>query len=127
MTVPNAGHLAPYLAGREIGVENGFPLGITSEAAYADVSMQLPVGAQLTLYSDGVVEARARSGELFGFEQAAELSVQAAEMIAQTAQSFGQEDDITVLTVTLEAPAMAADNSLGAREGLHSDPAWSER
>ena len=56
-----------------------------------------------------MVEARARSGELLGFDQAAALSTQPAEVIAQTAQSFGQDDDITVLTVTLEASALASE------------------
>ena len=114
--VANAGHLAPYLGGQEIAVENGLPLGITAETDYPEVSIQLPVGAQLTLYTDGVVEARARSGELFGFERAAALSTQPAEVIAQTAQSFGQDDDITVLTVTLEASAVASETRPG--------PAW---
>ena len=103
VTVANAGHLAPYLGGQEIAVENGLPLGISAETDYPEVSIQLPADAQLTLYTDGVVEARSRSGELFGFERAAALSTQPAELIAQTAQSFGQDDDITVLTVTLEA------------------------
>jgi hypothetical protein len=48
---------------------------------------------------------------LFGFERAAALSAQPAEVIAQTAQQFGQDDDITVLTVTLEAPGQASENS----------------
>jgi serine phosphatase RsbU (regulator of sigma subunit) len=113
LTVANAGHLAPYLAGREVAVENGLPLGITAETDYPEVSVQLPVGAQLTLYTDGVVEARARSGELFGFDRAAALSIQPAELIAQTAQSFGQDDDITVLTVTSEASAPAPETPLG--------------
>jgi sigma-B regulation protein RsbU (phosphoserine phosphatase) len=111
--VANAGHLAPYLAGQEIAVENGLPLGITGETDYPEVSFQLPVGAQLTLYTDGVVEARARSGELFGFDRAAALSMQPAEVIAQTAQTFGQDDDITVLTVTLEASALASEAQPG--------------
>jgi hypothetical protein len=113
-TVANAGHLAPYLAGQEIVLENGFPLGITAEAGYPEVSIQLPVGAQLTLYTDGVVEARAQSGELLGFDRGAALSMQPAEVIAQTAQSFGQDDDITVLTVTLQASAPAPETPLGA-------------
>ena len=112
--VANAGHLAPYLGGQEIAVENGLPLGITAETDYPEVSVPLPVGAQLTLYTDGVVEARARSGELFGFERAAALSMQPAEVIAQTAQSFGQDDDITVLTVTLQASALAPETPLGS-------------
>ena len=109
VVVANAGHLAPYLAGQEIAVENGLPLGITADTEYPEVSIPFPLGAQLTLYTDGVVEARARSGELLGFDQAAALSTQPAELIAQTAQNFGQDDDITVLTVTLEASVPASE------------------
>jgi serine phosphatase RsbU (regulator of sigma subunit) len=111
--VANAGHLAPYLAGQEIAVENGLPLGISAEAEYPEVSIQLPAGTQLTLYTDGVVEARARSGELFGFDRAAALSMQPAEVIAQTAQSFGQDDDITVLTLSLDASVLERETPLG--------------
>jgi serine phosphatase RsbU (regulator of sigma subunit) len=52
------------------------------------------------LITDGVVEARSKSGELFGFERTAAGS---AESIAEAAQSFGQEDDITVISVTRTA------------------------
>jgi serine phosphatase RsbU (regulator of sigma subunit) len=52
------------------------------------------------LYTDGVVEARSKTGELFGFERTAALSTDSAESIARAAQHFGQEDDITVLTLT---------------------------
>ena len=107
----NAGHLAPYLAGQEIPVENGLPLGITADTEYPEVSVPFPPGAQLTLYTDGVVEARAKSGELLGFEQAAALSTQPAELIAQTAQNFGQDDDITVLTVMLEPSVPSSETS----------------
>jgi Stage II sporulation protein E (SpoIIE) len=100
--VANAGHLAPYLSGQEIKVENGLPLGIAADTEYPEVVVTLPPGQQLTLYTDGVVEARSRSGELLGFEQAATLSTQPADVIAHTAQAFGQEDDITVLTVMRE-------------------------
>jgi serine phosphatase RsbU (regulator of sigma subunit) len=50
--------------------------------------------------SDGVVEARTSAGELFGFDRTRSISTQSAEQIAQAAQAFGQEDDITVLTLT---------------------------
>jgi stage II sporulation SpoE-like protein/7TM protein involved in diverse intracellular signaling len=113
ITVANAGHLAPYLGGQELAIENGLPLGITAETDYPEVSIPLPIEAQLTLYTDGVVEARARSGELLGFERAAALSTRPAESIAQTAQSFGQDDDITVLTITLEASAPASATPSG--------------
>jgi hypothetical protein len=39
-------------------------------------------------------------GQLFGFERTREISGKTAEEIAQAAQQFGQEDDITVLTLT---------------------------
>jgi serine phosphatase RsbU (regulator of sigma subunit) len=61
--------------------------------------LTLCIGETFTFVSDGVVEARDPQGELFGFERTAAISTQAAEEIARTAQQFGQEDDITVLTV----------------------------
>jgi len=101
LTVANAGHIAPYLAGKELPLENGLPLGLSADTSYAEAAFILPAGAQLTLVTDGVVEARNREGELFGFERTASLSMQPAEAIAQAAQAFGQDDDITALTITL--------------------------
>jgi len=49
--------------------------------------------------TDGIVEARGNNGELFGFERTRELAAESAELIAQSAKGFGQEDDITVLTI----------------------------
>jgi serine phosphatase RsbU (regulator of sigma subunit) len=100
ITVANAGHLAPYLQGTEVEVTNGLPLGLTVESAYPEAVVALPENAQLTLLTDGVVEARARTGELFGFDRTATLSTRPAESIAHAAQNFGQEDDITVLTLS---------------------------
>ena len=60
------------------------------------------------LLTDGVVEARNHQGELLGFERARTLSVHSAEKVAQAAQAFGQEDDITVLTLGLAPQAVLA-------------------
>jgi serine phosphatase RsbU (regulator of sigma subunit) len=49
--------------------------------------------------SDGVVEARTSKGELLGFERLKALTLKPARQIAEAAQLFGQEDDITVLTL----------------------------
>jgi Stage II sporulation protein E (SpoIIE) len=97
MTVANAGHLAPYLSGRELTVEGGLPLGIAVEATYCESEVQLEPGDSLTFLSDGVVEARNGEGELFGFERTRDISESSVEEIAGAAQAFGQEDDITVL------------------------------
>jgi serine phosphatase RsbU (regulator of sigma subunit) len=54
------------------------------------------------------VEARKSTGELFGFDRVHNLSNQSAFYIADAAKEFGQEDDITVLTVRRLAVAAAA-------------------
>lgn len=102
LIVANAGHLAPYIDGKEIALENGLPLGISPESVYAECTFRLESGARLTMLTDGVIEARDASGELFGFERTAASATEPAERIVQAAQAFGQEDDITVLTVGFE-------------------------
>jgi hypothetical protein len=104
-TVANAGHLAPWLSanhqeGRELPVENGLPLGLSADAFYAESAFQLAPDDQITLMTDGVVEARTPSGDLFGFDRAAAIAHHPAESIVSAAQSFGQDDDITVLTLS---------------------------
>ena len=100
LTVANAGHLAPYKNGKELKVENGLPLGLDAAAVYTETTYELAENERLTLVTDGVVEARGKTGELFGFDRAAALSTEAAEDIAHAAETFGQDDDITVLTLT---------------------------
>lgn len=103
LTAANAGHISPYANGKELEVENGLPLGITSAAAYGNSTLRLEARTSLTLLSDGVVEAQNAKGELFGFERTAAASNEPAEKLAQAAQTFGQSDDITVLSLALVA------------------------
>lgn len=110
LTIANAGHLSPYLNGAELACENGLPLGLAAETNYAETRHQLASVEQLTLLTDGVVEARGAGGELFGFERTAVISQEPAPQIAQAAQAFGQEDDITVVAIRrtdLLEPALA--------------------
>lgn len=106
-SMANAGHCQPYLDGREIELPTGLPLGIVEEAGYAERQVDVPRGQQLTLLSDGVVEARNHHGELYGFDRLNQLMEgrPSAEHVADTAVRFGQDDDITVLTVTRLATA----------------------
>jgi len=97
----NAGHIAPYLAGRELESIPALPLGLVPDQHYPLVQGQLAHGERIVLISDGVPEARSQSGELFGFEQLPELTLKSAHEIAHAAQSYGQEDDITVLSLAL--------------------------
>jgi serine phosphatase RsbU (regulator of sigma subunit) len=103
LTIANAGHLPPYLNGEELAVAHGLPLGIVDENEYPEKTWLLGASDRLTFVSDGVVEARDASGLLYGFERTRSISRQPASTIARTAQQFGREDDITVLSVTREA------------------------
>lgn len=100
LTVSNAGHLHPYWNGEEVEVDSGFPLGVTADARYEEQRVRLAPGDAFTLLSDGVVEARNASGELFGFERTQAMSQSSPEEIAEAAQGFGQEDDITVVRLS---------------------------
>lgn len=104
LTIANAGHISPYRNGEEVSIHNGLPLGISPDITYSETNLHLAPGDQLTFLSDGVVEAQSAGGELFGFDRTAQISTLSAEAIAAAAQQFGQEDDITVLTLTF-APA----------------------
>jgi phosphoserine phosphatase RsbU/P len=99
MSVANAGNPAPYLNGTEMVVESGLPLGILLEMEYVQSCYQLVPGGRITFLSDGVVEATNQKRELFGFERTEAISHLAAQAIAETAQKFGQSDDISVLCV----------------------------
>jgi hypothetical protein len=113
LILANAGHLAPYLNGEELGVPGALPIGIAPGLRYEPTTVRLAPGDRLTFLSDGVVEAQSRTGELFGFERTRALSAEPAARIAQAARAFGQIDDITVVTVEFSgaatpAPAAAA-------------------
>lgn len=115
-TLANAGHLPPYLNAKELQLAPALPLGILPEAQFETDSIALQPGDTLTLYTDGLLEARNSAGDLFGFERIAALlqSEMNADGIADAAQRFGQEDDITVLTVTV----LAAPVDSAGRESL---------
>jgi hypothetical protein len=105
LTVANGGHIAPYIDGRELPLESGLPLGIYADTIYAESTFRLSPERQLTLLTDGVIEARDEAGALFGFDRTAAMSSQSADQIANAAELFGQDDDITVLTVQRMVPA----------------------
>jgi hypothetical protein len=108
--VANAGHLPPYVNGDELQVPNALPLGLLAEAEYELRRFRMAPADRLTLYTDGLLEARNSAGELFGFSRIADLLGQAANArdIADVAQQFGQEDDITVLTLRMEPATVPA-------------------
>ena len=67
--------------------------------ADADYPETIVRGASFTFISDDVVEAENLRRELFGFDRTREISGESAQEIAEAAKAWGQNDDITVVTV----------------------------
>jgi len=97
----SAGHLPPYRNTEELPVQPALPLGLLPDTEYESTTLKLAAGDVITLYTDGIVEAQKSGGKLFGFAALAHLlaSRPNAAAIADAAQTFGQEDDITVLSL----------------------------
>jgi hypothetical protein len=100
-TLANAGHLPPYLNGREMQMEGSLPLGVIAEPEFPVMHFKLKTGDTLMLMSDGIAEAQDEHGHLFGFERIDQMlrEPMTASSLAAAAQSFGQEDDILVLRI----------------------------
>ena len=100
-TVASAGHPAPLLNDKEIELPGAMPLGLLATADYEEQAVQLRQGDRLALYTDGLLEARGPEGEIYGFERLYTLFATnpSAARATEEAIAFGQEDDITVLTL----------------------------
>ncbi len=102
VTLANAGHLPPYLNGEPVAMEGALPLGMIEGAECSVMRFALQEKDKLVLISDGIIEAMDADGRLFGFERMGELlgSTVSATEVADAAERFGQEDDISVISVT---------------------------
>jgi hypothetical protein len=97
----NAGHLPPYLNGQPLEIEGSLPLGMIEDAEFSLLQFNFNEGDHLILMSDGIAEATDLHGNLFGFERVLDLvrNSTSAAAIATAAQNFGQEDDISVISI----------------------------
>ena len=91
-------------------LESGLPLGVVADCPYIETSAMVGCGEQVTFVSDGVVEAANEHGELFGFDRTREISGQSAQEIADAAKAWGQNDDITVVTVRRNTCSIGASS-----------------
>jgi PAS domain S-box-containing protein len=111
----NAGHDLPYLR-QGTDVEElrarGMPLGLMPGIGYEQKELVLEAGNSVFFYSDGLVEAHDREGEMFGFPRLRRLiaanSVGSGEELVNflleelysfAGQGWEQEDDITLTTL----------------------------
>ena len=116
LTFANAGHLPPYLNGQEYPLDSSLPLGLLPYSNYTEEKLQLKPGDQLAVYTDGLLEATSPTGELFGFDRMKALFANqpTAKEAMKAAIDFGQEDDITVLTITRLSAGEESTTSLAA-------------
>ena len=98
----HAGHISPYIGGQEFALAGSVPLGIVPGMEYEQEPLRVLEGETLTLLTDGVPEAQNGKRDLFGFARLAALLAThpTAEKVVEAACTFGQQDDITVLTLT---------------------------
>lgn len=104
-TLANAGHIPPYVNGTPLDMEGAFPLGMIDAAEFSVMHFQLHPSDKLVLISDGILEATDPHGQLFGFDRVQQhlrdnISPSA---LADAAQRFGQQDDISLVAVTCAA------------------------
>jgi sigma-B regulation protein RsbU (phosphoserine phosphatase) len=74
--ISNGGHCPPVVL-RQQGLEavpaTGLPLGLFCDGQYSSSCLKLRPGDSLVLYTDGITEARDRSGAEYGWERLADL------------------------------------------------------
>ena len=101
-TMASAGHPAPFLNQHQLLLPGALPLGVVPIVHYKEETVTLREGDQFSLYTDGLLEARNPSGEIFSFARLDALfsSRPNAAEATEAAVNFGQDDDITVLTLT---------------------------
>jgi hypothetical protein len=113
-TMASAGHPAPFLNQHELDLPGALPLGVMADTVYKEATFNLGEGDHFALYTDGLLEARSPSGEIFSFARLDALfsSRPNADQATQAAVDFGQDDDITVLTLTRLATGQRASTAL---------------
>jgi predicted ester cyclase len=118
LSYANAGHDLPYLwHGGDAGElrARGMPLGLMPGMSYEEKKIDLDVGEGVFFYSDGLVEAHAPKGEMFGFPRLRRLIAHHSEeerslgeflleeLYSFVGEGWEQEDDITLLTLKRSA------------------------
>ena len=119
-TIASAGHPGPFVNGREVSLPGALPLGLAPATTYEEFQFFLRVNDHLSLFTDGLLEARSPSGELFSFERLKTLfsTKPTATEATEAAVNFGQDDDITVVTLTRLDSGKESTSTFTVRPGM---------
>jgi phosphoserine phosphatase RsbU/P len=119
LTMANSGLPRPlYVRGGKIEVieATGLPLGLFDEAEYDEFKFRMKPGDMFVMFSDGILDARNRKGELFGRDRVEEIVAGCAHKSADCVvnslfeavveHSAGVEtfDDQTVVAIRVRTP-----------------------
>ena len=124
----NAGHNSPLIGQnknfRYLKCSSGFVLGALKEAYIKDEETKLEAGDILTLYTDGVTEARNDKGEFYGKERLLslfnkkdyssiiELRHSLKDDIAKFVNGAEQSDDLTYMTILFKGDEIDVDEEI---------------
>jgi len=116
--VANAGHLSPVYSD-ELGTLSlqdnsikGPPLGIMPDINYEHKTFEIESGSSLCLYTDGVIEAKNESGQLFGIKRLLQtigaqpndpktIVTNITRSVDRFTTTEGRSDDLTLLTFSV--------------------------
>jgi phosphoserine phosphatase RsbU/P len=116
LTIANSGLPRPlYVHGDKIEVieATGLPLGLFDEAEYDEFKFRVKPGDMFVMFSDGILDARNRKGELFGRGRVEEIVANCAEKspdcvvnslfeaVAEHSAGVETFDDQTVVAIRL--------------------------
>ncbi len=118
LQIANAGHLPPVYCDqngpRLLGNEEkkGPPLGILPDAEYHQETFDLAENASITLFTDGVIEAKNTSAELFGLKRVLKVIKSRpnnpeaicrgiTNAVDRFTATEGRSDDLTLLSFTI--------------------------
>jgi len=117
----NAGHMPPVILinGKVEELSKGGPaLGLTKDAKYSELNIQLKQGDLLLVYSDGLTEAQNENGEFFGTNRLLEIfskyknlkAEQVGEKLLTEVDNFIGEanphDDLSLLIIRQKSDQM---------------------
>jgi sigma-B regulation protein RsbU (phosphoserine phosphatase) len=141
--IANAGHTFPVVVnGKVVEIElSGLPLGVDNESDYSEATAELPHGASVVFYTDGVIEAERNDGEIYGYERLQALLAENHRLkpramvslilndIRSWIGSHAQSDDVTIVALRRRLSSLHDELRTVADEVLGESPAalfWDE-